>query len=127
MSENLLQNLTNEELRKKFPNQFDLVTYAIKLADNMIKSGRAPRSDIDVQNPAIIVLEEISEGREVFVDIPPEQLVEAKKQGGADESKRAAEFSTRNVRDDSVYQRLSRDAYLEEEQPKRKRRILVEE
>jgi DNA-directed RNA polymerase subunit omega len=33
------ENLTNEKLRNKFANQFELVSYAIRLADNMIKTA----------------------------------------------------------------------------------------
>jgi DNA-directed RNA polymerase subunit omega len=64
------EDLTNESLKKKFKSQFELVGYAIKLAVNMIKTGRAPRIKSDSQNVAINVLEEINAGLDKFEDIP---------------------------------------------------------
>lgn len=64
-------HLTNETLGGKFKSQFMLVNYAIKLADNMIRSGRSPRvKKNDTQNPAALVLEEIVQGKDQLVDIP---------------------------------------------------------
>lgn len=63
------EHLTNEKLGGKFTNQFDLVNYAIKLAENMVKSGRAPRVKCDIQNPAVIILEEITVGKDHFDEI----------------------------------------------------------
>lgn len=67
--------LTNESIRKKFKSQFELVNYAIKLADQLIRSGRSSRVHIDNQNPAIIIIEEIEEGKDKLEDI----IVEAEK------------------------------------------------
>jgi len=64
------QDLTNESVKKKFKSQFELVGYAIKLAENMIKTGRGPRVKSDSQNVAIHVLDEIKEGLDKFEDIP---------------------------------------------------------
>lgn len=36
-----VENLTNELLGKQFRNQFDLVSHAIKMAEYLIKSGKA--------------------------------------------------------------------------------------
>ncbi len=67
------KQFTNEELSKKFKNNFDLVNYAISLAENMIQSGREPRvRRPDMQNRAMLILEEIKEGKDVFVEIPEE-------------------------------------------------------
>jgi len=63
------EDLTNEKISKKFVNQFDLVNYAIRLADNMIRSGRAPRVKVDVDNPVIQVLAEIEQGKDCFEEI----------------------------------------------------------
>lgn len=64
-------HLTNEMLGGKFKSQFMLVNYAIKLADNMIRSGRPPRvKKNDTQNPAALVLEEILQGKDQLVEIP---------------------------------------------------------
>lgn len=61
--------LTKETIGKKFKSSFDLVNYAISLADNMIKSGRDARVKSDIQNRAMLVLEEIYEGKDKFDDI----------------------------------------------------------
>jgi DNA-directed RNA polymerase subunit omega len=68
--------LTNEILAKKFKNNFDLVNYAIQLAENMIITGRDARVKSDIQNRAMLVLEEINEGKDQFdqiVDAPRDQ------------------------------------------------------
>jgi DNA-directed RNA polymerase subunit K/omega len=67
--------LTNEELKKKFKSQFELVRYAISLAENMIQSGRESRVDSDIDNRAMQILEEISEGVDQFDDIPKAPVV----------------------------------------------------
>ncbi len=54
------QQLTNESISKKFTNQFDLVNYAIKIAENLIRTGREPKVKIDSENKAMQVLAEIS-------------------------------------------------------------------
>lgn len=51
--------LTNEAISKRFDNQFDLVNYTIKLAAELVKSGRAPRVKIKTENPALQILEEV--------------------------------------------------------------------
>lgn len=58
--------LTNESIRKKFGSQFELVNYAIKLSEQMIHSGRAPLVYIENENPAVIVIEEIEEGKDIL-------------------------------------------------------------
>lgn len=64
------ETFTNETLSKKFKNIFDLVNYAISLAENMIKSGREPRvKRKDMQNRAMLILEEIKDGKDEFVEI----------------------------------------------------------
>lgn len=65
-------NLTNEKLKKKFISQFDLVNYAIQLAENMIKVGREPRVKTDLQNRAAQVLAEIAQNKDQFVEVPLE-------------------------------------------------------
>lgn len=63
-------HLTNETLGDKFKSQFDLVNYAIRLADNFIKSGRPPRIiKMESQNPAAMILEEIRQGKDQFESI----------------------------------------------------------
>jgi DNA-directed RNA polymerase subunit omega len=65
-----LKDLTNEELLKKFKSQFDMVNHAINLAENMVRSGRGPRVKVDNQNPAVIIVEEITVGKDHFEPIP---------------------------------------------------------
>lgn len=60
------ENLTNEKLKNKFPSQFELVGYAIELATNMVHSGRGPRVKTTIENPAVVVLEEINQGKDVL-------------------------------------------------------------
>lgn len=60
---------TNEELARKFKSNFDLVNYAIKLAENMIRTGRDARIKSEVQNKALLVLEEIVQGKDYFDEI----------------------------------------------------------
>lgn len=62
--------LTNEKIIKKFESQFDLVNYAIRLAENMIYSGRDSRVKVDCQNRALQILGEIALGKDVFDEIP---------------------------------------------------------
>ncbi len=63
------KTFTNEELSKKFKSNFDLVNYAIQLAENMIKTGRDTRVRSEIQNRAMLILEEISEGKDQFDEI----------------------------------------------------------
>ena len=56
-------------MRNKFKSNFDLVNYAISLAENMIKTGRDARVKSDVQNRAMLILEEIREGKDHFDEI----------------------------------------------------------
>lgn len=69
------KQFTNEELSKKFRNNFDLVNYAILLAENMIQSGRDPRvRRSEIQNRAMLILEEIKEGNDIFVEITTDSV-----------------------------------------------------
>jgi|ERR1700733_229349 len=63
-------SLTSEEISKKFKNQFDFVNYAIKLAENMIETGRQPRGTSKTENPALWVLEEIISGKDKIEELP---------------------------------------------------------
>lgn len=66
------EDLTNEQIKKKFKSQFELVGYAIKLAENMVQTGRGPKVKSDSQNVAIHVIDEINAGLDKFDDIPKE-------------------------------------------------------
>lgn len=67
--------LTIEKLTKKFQSPFDLVNYAISLAENIVKTGRNSQVSTTVQNPAYWVLLEIYEGRDYFSDIVEKEKV----------------------------------------------------
>ena len=62
--------LTSEQIKGKFKSQFDLVNYAIRLAENMIKTGRETRVKSGEQNSAMQILAEITQGMDIFDDIP---------------------------------------------------------
>jgi hypothetical protein len=82
------ESLTNEQLLKRFKNQFELVRYAMQLAENAIRSGRELNVDTDSQNVAFQVLAEISANTERFEEIPVSYVEERKapqeKRGGND-------------------------------------------
>lgn len=63
--------LTNESVKSKFKSQFELVNYAIRLAEQMIYSGRGPQVLTDSLNPAVVIIEEIEGGKDKMVDILP--------------------------------------------------------
>jgi hypothetical protein len=63
------QTLTNEELLKRFTNQFELVRYAIRLAENAIRSGREVDLDVDSKNLAFQILCEIVARKEQFQEL----------------------------------------------------------
>lgn len=68
------EQLTNEKIRKKFASQFDLVNYAIRLAENMIQTGRDPRVKTDSQNRSLQVLCEIVNDKDRFDEIIIEEI-----------------------------------------------------
>ena len=65
--------LTNEKISKKFKSQFELVSYAIRLAENMIRTGRDCRIKTDVQNRSMQVLSEILNNKDRFDEIIEEK------------------------------------------------------
>lgn len=71
------KSITNEKVSAKFKSQFDLVGYAIELVNNMVKSGRSPRVKSDIQNPAVIALEEIVQGKDILDDLPEMSIQES--------------------------------------------------
>jgi len=50
--------LTNEDLKKDYESQFDLVNHLILEAQAMISSGRSPKVDTHSENVAVIVVDE---------------------------------------------------------------------
>ncbi len=61
---------TTEALVHGFKSQFDLVAQSIRIAENMVHTGRAVRVKTDVQNPAYNVLQEILND---YTDVPGEE------------------------------------------------------
>lgn len=75
--------LTTEQIKIKFKSQFDLVNYAIRLAENMIKTGRDTRVRSGEQNRAMQILAEIAQGVDQFDDIPEPTLPKSYEQQAA--------------------------------------------
>ncbi len=62
--------LTNEGLLKdRFDSTFEFVNYAIHRAEDMIKTGRTTYVYTDIQNPAVQILLEIAERKDLQHDI----------------------------------------------------------
>ncbi len=70
------KTLTNEKLQKRFSSLFELVNYAIDVAENMILTGREPNTETGVQNRAVQVLDEISKHKETFEEVSVDQIRE---------------------------------------------------
>lgn len=68
--------LTNEQLLKRFKNQFELVRYAIKLAEHEIKTGKDVYGMHRSDNVAHHVLSEIVAGEDFLVEEEEEEIVE---------------------------------------------------
>ena len=64
MKRNYKDCLTNELLRDKTKSQFDLILYAIGIAEEMIDAGR-DSGRYPTQNVAFEILSDIVAGREV--------------------------------------------------------------
>lgn len=69
------EHLTNEMLRKRFSNQFELVGHAIRLVETMVHSGRAPRIYTEDQNLAVIALDEMNQGHDELESLPGDTLL----------------------------------------------------
>lgn len=76
-------SVTSEALAKKFQSHFDLVNHAIKMAENMILTGREPRVRHEVigLNSASIVLEEIMQGKDYLEEILDDEEEEEEEKG----------------------------------------------
>lgn len=75
MKKKVRSHLTSERLRKRFTSQFDLVNYAIQIAENVVSTGRDVNVKTEVQNPAYNILEEIALHKEVFAEPKQEEQV----------------------------------------------------
>lgn len=65
----LIELLTTEELKTKFNSDFELVNYAIRLAENIIKSGKELNLDPEVLNLAYQILQMILQGKDELIDL----------------------------------------------------------
>jgi|LakMenEpi03Aug12_release.lakeMendotaPanAssembly.Ray.scaffolds.fasta_scaffold01500_32 hypothetical protein len=63
------ETLTNELIRKKCASQFELVNYAIRLAEYYIKSGKELENFYG-KNPALQVISAINDKQETLREIP---------------------------------------------------------
>lgn len=72
----LKEYLTNEKITKKFTSQFELVNYAIRLAENMIVTGRDPRVRTNTQNRSLQVLSEILNNKDHLDEVIVDEVVE---------------------------------------------------
>lgn len=104
--------ITNEELLKKFTNQFELVNYAIRLTESMMRSGRDPHVETDLQNRAFQVLEEIASGADRVEDLEMEN------------TQRAYEFGRNPGK--VVQEVILEEAIILEPTPRRSRKAEVE-
>lgn len=71
--------LTNEQLLRRFGNQFDLVRYAIDIATGQIRAGRDQIGFFDTDNVAHQVLGDIAAGREILMPVEKKEEAEVKK------------------------------------------------
>lgn len=117
--------ITNEEINRKFKNQFELVNYAIKLAENMLRTGRDPRIKSDTQNRALQILEEIITGKDQFDELPIQPVAEVivstkirerdwdEGKGHSDKKRSSSRNSQKNL-------------FADDDKPKRGRKILID-
>ena len=61
--------LTHEYLSSKFASHFEMVNRSIELAHNLIVSGRRPFVSTRIENPAVVVLLEMTDGQDKMVPI----------------------------------------------------------
>lgn len=59
---------TNEKLAKKFKSSFELVNYAILMAEEKIRSGRDSHA-IDSDNLVITVMKDLAAGKDILIPI----------------------------------------------------------
>ena len=102
------EQLTNEKIRKKFASQFELVNYAIRLAENMILTGRDPRVKTDSQNRSLQVLTEILSDKDRFDEIVVQEV-----QLSSQEAKRLEEAAYASVSEKTAERKRSRKVFAE--------------
>lgn len=110
-----MEQITNEVINKKFKNQFDLVNYAIALAENMLKTGRDARIKSVTQNRAMQIYEEIVTGKDQFDEIPVNEEVHFT----------MVSHINKEDFDNSDKRKNSFKSFSDGEKPKRNRKILA--
>lgn len=103
-------SFTNEKLSKKFVSQFDLVNYAIRLAENMIRTGREPRVKAE-GNRAVQILAEIAQDKDQFDEIPEGFVVleENEQRHQSQTGERNSSFSTQKASEKKRIRKLFED------------------
>lgn len=119
--EHYRDSLTNEKIIKKFISQFDLVNYAIRLAENMIHTGRDPRVKVESQSRAMQILGEIALGKDVFDELPPASTY------GAGDVQHDNRYSTREPREAREPRESRDEGFSLKAEKKRSKRSLTEE
>lgn len=66
MTKRAHESFTTESIGKNFQNRFDLVNYAIKVAEDLLLRGHRGPTFLDLPNYASQVLAEIEEGRDLL-------------------------------------------------------------
>lgn len=95
------ESLTNEQLRLKCKSQFELVNYAIRLAEHFIKSGREPSPSSGTKNLSLQILAEIADVKNNLEKLPefvPEYQEEEKLSVNNREPKETFHSSPRSER-----------------------------
>lgn len=101
---------TNESLARKFKSNFELVNYAIQLAENMIRSGRDARVKSDIQNRAMLVLQEINEGKDKF-----DEIIEARTSNRNQDGEHRNEIQQEYIFEERSQERRRSRSFLDEE------------
>lgn len=112
-----MEQITNEIINKKFKNQFDLVNYAIALAENMLKTGRDSRVKSSIQNRAMQIYEEILTGKDQFDELPIVEETYSPVVARIDREEKEFSFSDKR--------RNSSKSHFDSDKPKRGRKILA--
>ena len=90
----LKDKLTCESLAKKFKSPFELANYAMKVARNMLETGRRSKINVGIDNPARMALEEIE------ADVVEFAVIE--ENGAADAVKEIKPINFEEDDDDSI-------------------------
>lgn len=118
-------SLTTESISSRFENRFDLVSYAIKVAENMVRTGRAPRVRVGTENVATQVLAEIKAGKEVFTSL--EEVNSAEKEAPSTYSTARFESKKEEEKEEEIVEEEELEKELEEEEAEEEEELELEE